>query len=607
MVDPSTIIRWVREEPTIALDTETTGLDWRKNKVIGYAFALPYPTSSFIPSAYVPVRHTGGGNIGNAESFERQLAKEMEHRPPDWRTVCHNAVFDAQMCLNHGVSLGRRLFCTMNSQALLDEFTPSFSLDSLAKQYGVEQKLGDEIQRYLFRNFGAQPSLFPDDRVDERGLMQHFHRLSGTDPKVQDYAKGDVISTVGIYLKQDLEINRRGLQSIVQMENELLWTLVGMERRGMAVDLEALESLEASVKSRVTECMREFPQGFNPNSRVWLARYLKSRGLGESEFRTPEGKVSYAQDMLSKFDAGRKVLDLRKWSNLISTFVKPLKTTHVFEGAINPKWHSNRNGGHGTISGRLSCSGPNLQQVPKRDKERAKMFRSVFVPRPGYTLMEDDWSQCEPRLFAHYSMDENLVQGYRSDPPRDVHTQVAEMLNVGRQFGKMLNMGIFNGMSGAALAKHLGISYQEACDYVAGWDRLFPGVSALRKQASSILRNRGYIRTVLGRQCHSEAPQFAYKAVSKLIQGSNADIMKLKLVQLDKYYESLPEPRPYLLATIHDAAISEVPTTDECHPMLHRAREIMLDVGPPIDLSVPFAIDRSFGRTWSEASFPEGA
>jgi hypothetical protein len=171
---------------------------------------------------------------------------------------------------------------------------------------------------------------------------------------------------------------------------------------------------------------------------------------------TALGNPSFTEKWLKHTIIGQKIIAIRQASNLINSFVKPMATEHVFNGRVHANLNQLKGDDSGTISGRFSCDSPNLQQVPKRNKELAKPFRRIFVADPGHIFWERDGSQLEPRLFAHYSQDPNLLAGYNSRPFVDAHQTTATLLGVERDpTAKRMNMGIFTGMGIDALLEHL--------------------------------------------------------------------------------------------------------------------------------------------------------
>lgn len=600
-------LRMVTEAPVLVVDTETSGLDWKRNYAVGYVFTVG------TDSVYIPVRHGGGGNlpcpsghnhvVNTAQvedasllrnhRFEEDLAKAFAARTGI--TVGHNLKFDAHFMAQRGIVLGRNLSCTQNNQTLIDEYTASFSLAALSRQYKIQAKKDTELYEHIARAFGL-----PMDR----NVMGHYWRLPGTDTMATEYAEGDGVSTWQLYMKQQEELDRQGVSMLVRnVENELIWTLVRIERRGMKIDVDYVLELRRNTEARVAEAYAGLPPNFNVRSPADVAKWMTDNGHTDWPV-TEKGNPSFTEKWLKQSDAGKRIIQIRKWSNLLNSFVEPLLGSHTFKGRVHPQINQNKADDFGTISGRLSCSSPNLQQVPKHNKELAKEFRKAFVADDGFNFYEADYSQCEPRLFAHYSAEPALVEGYSKTPFRDVHTVVAELFNADRNtVAKRMNMGMFTGMYPPTFAQHMGVSLEEATRLWNKWFEGFPKIRDFQDQARKVFLSRGYVKTLLGRHCRMDNKRFAYKATSKIIQGGNADIMKYKMVEVDKWLESVHD-RTQLLMTIHDSFVwqaedNDVGANDSAHIV-----DLMNNVqSAPFNLRVPFAVDCDHGKTWSEASF----
>lgn len=493
--------------------------------------------------------------------------------------------------------LGRNLSCTQNNQTLVDEFTPSYSLASLADRYRVEAKKGEDMYAHL----AAQLSI-----PNNRNAMAHFWRLPGYDQIAVDYAEGDGVSTWQLYFAQQRELDEQGVANKIRtVENELIWTLVRLERRGMRIDVSYIHELRQLLKERLAVAFKQLPEGFNVRSAAHVRNWMESNGHTDWP-TTDKGNPSFTEKWLKKLDAGKPILEIRKLENLESSFITPLLETHSFKGRVHPQVNQNKADDYGTISGRLSCSSPNLQQVPKHNKELAKLFRRAFVADEGHRFYEADYSQCEPRLFAHYSEEPALVDGYSRTPFRDVHTVVAEMFSADRNtVAKRMNMGMFTGMFPPTFAQHMGISLEEATKLWNQWFDGFPRIRDFQQQARQTLLARGYVRTLLGRHCRLENQRLAYKATSKIIQGGNADIVKYKMVEVDKMLEERGD-RTQLLMTIHDSFVWQAPDTEEGKKDSDDIVAVMLNVqSEPFNLKVPFAVDVDGGANWAEASFGE--
>ena len=251
----------IRHSPVLVFDVETSGLDWKRNFVCGYVIG-----DQSDRHVYLPLRHGGGGNIPDGdhtpvtnESPHRQHAVEaLLAEAFDYRNlknagpiVGHNLKFDCHFALNHGVKLGRNLVCTQNTQALINEYTKSFSLASLAELYGVEAKKGEKLYEHI--------AIVTDTTKIGRNTMEAFWQLGGDDALAVEYATGDGVSTLGVYLKQLEEIEDQKLQQIFSLESALIWTLVRLERRGVKIDLEYLDVAREKLAEKVREAYNKLP------------------------------------------------------------------------------------------------------------------------------------------------------------------------------------------------------------------------------------------------------------------------------------------------------------------------------------------------------------
>lgn len=599
-------LRMVREGKELSYDTETSGVDWRYNQPIGYVIgASPVRTSDVV---YVPVRHGGGGNIPGGRPmqtetdkievhpFEVELARAFDERNRKGlgRTIGHNLKFDVHMSANAGVMLGRNLACTQNMHAMLDEYAKSFSLDECCKSYQVTAKKGDELYEHMANLFGGRA---------DRNQMANYWRLAGNDPVGYEYAIGDGISTYELYKEQTKLIHEEDMDYIAGIENDLIWTVFRMERRGIKVDADVVEELREATEAQIRETLEQFPLGFNVRSPKMVREVMEAAGHLDWP-KTDKGNPSFTERWLKKHHEGQQIIKIRQMSNLINSFINPLIERHVHNGRVHATLNQLKADKGGTISGRFSCQYPNLQQVPKRVKEVAKPFRRIFVADEGYTFWERDYSQCEPRLFAHYSGDPNLVEGYNSKPFRDAHQVTADLLDVERDpTAKRMNMGIFTGMQIKAFAGHMGWPESKAADAWHAWFRNFPKVREFQDKAKHRLKSRGYVKTILGRRCRLEHPRFAYRGTSKIIQGSNADIIKLKLLEGDRACEENGDI-VQIHMTVHDSFNGQYEQTEKARALFEDIMRDMEEVQiEPYNLRVPFLLEGEEGRNWSEATF----
>jgi len=606
VTDAEKALRIVRDSPLITFDTETSGTDWRRNFPVGYVICGG-PTEE--DAVYVPVRAGGGGNLpdpsGNVKTplspfedesmaihpFEKDLARAFTERKG--LTVGHNMKFDVHMAANAGILLGRNLSCTQNNEALLDEYNHGFSLEACAERHKVRAKRGDELYQHIGELFGI-----PGDRKS----MANFWKLSGDDPVAATYARGDGITTYELHLSQQKMIEEQKLQAIMKLESDLLWTLFRIERKGIRVDTEYLHQLLEELDKKLETTLSELPPDFNVRSPVQLQKYFEDAGRTNWP-KTDKGNPSFTEKWLKGFPEGERIVAVRKFTNLGNSFIKPLIEKHVVRGRVHATLNQLKADDYGTPA-RFSCSDPNLQQIPKRDKELAPLFRRAFVADEGFEFNEADFSECEPRLYAHYSKDEKLVNGYCNDPKFSAHTIVAELLHVERDpTAKRMNMGIITGMFPKSFSAHMGWSLEKGTEMWNQWHRTFPAIQGFQQLAKQTLQNRGYVRTILGRRMRLEQPRFAYRAVSKIIQGGNADIIKYAMLQIDKMLEADGD-QAHLLMTVHDSLEWQNPLTEHGRELSNEIKRMMVDVqGLPFELRVPFKVDHKAGPSWSEATF----
>lgn len=592
-----------------AYDVETSGLNWQTDYICGYS------VSDGKDAAYVPVRHALNHapetNIQNVELFESTLAKKVkEHKG---KIIGHNIKFDAHFSENHGILLGNKQKDTMVRESIINENKYSYSLEATTKDYDIPQKKGKELYLHIASLIGCKP---------DKKSMAHFHKLRGDDPIAIEYAEYDTLSTSNLFTQQDKQIYAQELELPEDIESELTYVLQIMERQGVQVDLEEFER----VKKRVDELriiayeripLAEDFRVLNIRSNKDLREYFELCEIDNWEYtepteRFPEGQPSFNKDWLSTSDAGAIILNARKYDHLISSFLDPFMS-FVYNISGNPTIYTTFNQviGEfgGTKSGRLSSVRPNMQQVPKRDEELGKIFRKVFKARKGYIFVEFDHSQAEPRLYAHYSQEPVLIEGYSKTPFIDMHSIAAEMMHIDRKTAKNLNLGILYTMGAAKLAKKLKITLDQAYAIISGWKRIFSHVNEFTNRASKVANSRievdgtGYVKTILGRRARFDDPRWTYRAANRIIQGSSADILKYKLVQIQRWIEKNNyQDVVIMLLNIHDAILFQI---EENHQhLIPEIAKIFASVQePPLNLRVPFHADYHIGVNWSEASY----
>lgn len=576
----------------IVLDVETSGLDWKRNRPIGYVV-----TWGYIPqeTRYFPTDHTGGGNLDKAHvlSWLDDLL-----RNPAIEVIGHNLKFDLHFVANDYLAVRGHVIDTQVNAALIDENIGAYSLDAVSKRCGVQAKKGDELYKLLAEKCGGKP---------DRSQMANFHLLSGDNPLAVDYAEGDGTSTWQVEEVQRKIISAENMTPVWEVECNVLKVLFKMERRGVRIHEERLHWLKKWLTEKIYEAEKVLPIGFNPRSAAHISDYLKQRGVANfpkttPTTRFPQGKDSFVSTWLDSIPEGAPIIALRRLSGLVSKFVDPMLNDHLFKGRVHCDFNQLKADEFGTVTGRLSSSNPNMQQVPKRNKELAPLLRQIYLPEKGHQWSANDYSQQEFRVFADYTGSSLLLRGYKAVPPLDVHTIVAQLLNVERDPAKTLNFGILYGMGIGKLARSLGISELEAKALRAQYDQMLPEVRTFTKSAESWAIKRGWVRTKLHRRRRFPDRSLAFKAGNSVIQGSSADMVKLKMVEIDRLFDGRESA---LMIQVHDELDWTAAPGEEHLSKL--AQEMMCDFGAmsPIKFDVPFTVDSHLADDWARASFPD--
>ena len=291
------------------------------------------------------------------------------------------------------------------------------------------------------------------------------------------------------------------------------------------------------------------------------------------------------------------------------------------KGRIHAEINQLRSDNGGTVSGRLSMSNPNLQQLPARNKEFGPLIRGLFLPEEGYKWGSFDYSQQEPRLVVHYASSigegyegsQELVEAY-ANADADFHQTVADLVGIDRKQAKTIGLGLMYGMGKNKLANMLGLGFDEASALIGKFNRRAPFVKMLSDRCMKKANEEGVIRTKLGRKCRFEmweprdfgihTPEtfenasakygannikraFTYKALNRLIQGSAADQTKQAIVAcVDLGY--LP------LLQIHDELCFNVLEDD--------VKKIVRAMEDCVKLNVPSVVDVAIGDDFGSAS-----
>lgn len=576
----------IEDGHTVIIDTETTGLDWKAERTCG--FVVTVVRGEAPESYYYPIRHESGPNLDERSviAWVKSWADKKLH------IVGHNLKFDLHFLANDGIYFPNSTFeDTQINGCLIDEYAGSFSLEAQAIKFGAPAKKGRPLYEYMSTKFGGDA---------HQKQMGNFWRLAADDPEAIDYATGDGDSTYWLWKNQQAYIDLDDLRGVWELECRCIPVLFRMERRGVAVDEERLEHLKSWVNRQLTIARSRLPwDDFNVRSPAQLQKAFTDQGITDWP-TTPKGNPSFVEAWLVETPLGQAIIDVRKLTNLENTFIQSAVEGNLFHGRVHCNFNQLRADEYGTITGRLSSSGPNMQQVPKRDKLLAPIFRSIFSPDDGCFWSTNDYSQQEYRVFAAYTGADHLIKGYKSG--LDMHQSVADMLGVERDpTAKRMNLGMLYWMGAPKLADSLGITVEEAQAYRRLYDERIPEVKKFLYRCQRAGKARGWVKTIKGRRARFPDRNFAYKGASRVIQGTCADLTKEKMCEVDEFLNRESGGKLGVQLQVHDALDFSVPHDRE--DLNTEALRIMGDFSNYPSLVVPMKVDHGRGANWGEASF----
>lgn len=620
------VLRIMREVSGFTYDTETSGLDWKTNHIVGYVITFK---DEF--SYYVPVRHAGGGNLpgcsvpmtptgwkGDLHWFEVEFARIVNEKP--YHVIGHNVIFDLRFSMRAGIKFYGSKEDTMINAPLLDENQYGYSLEACAKREGVQEKKGSVLYEYLAEQFGGEP---------DKKQMGNFWRTNAAETIVWDYAAGDGVTTEELHAKQHPQISEedemgRSLKLVHSVECRLIHTLSRMTYGGVRIDEDRLVRADEHFGKKAIEASKDFPPNFNSKSPKQMKEYLEDKGMlgpdwprnpvttaefkrAQKEGRDAIGALKFDAETLRLTSVGNDIISFRQLANARSLYTGPMMSTHLWEGKVHCDFAQMAQDDYGTISGRLSCYNPNLQAVSKRNKKIGPVYRSAFVADEGCTWEDNDYGQQEYVVFTDYTGDPVLMAGYAATPPVDIHSSVAQMLGVERDpTAKRMNLGMLYGMGIAKLAISLGVSIEQATIWMKMYHEKFPSAKPFLKRAEAKAKARGYVFTQLGRRRHYPGGVGAHAAGNGIIQGTSADITKLKMVEIDEYFASEGD-HCRLMLQIHDSLSWSAPKDDRGRHQTAEARRIMTDFyseNSVIKLRASLRIDASHGaEDWAQATW----
>ncbi len=576
------IVDKIDKESIIAFDCETTSLNTKETKLVGFSFAFDEEKAY-----YVPIAHN---YLGVGEQVELEDALKAIKKIFSAKVVGHNLKFDMKVLLHYGISPIIPYADTMIMAWLLDP-AKRVGLDSLAERFFTY-----EMKSYKSTVKKGQD--FSTVTIEEASF----------------YAAEDAWMSLKLYHLLNKLYKDGGLEELYkefrEVELPFILVLIDMEEAGIKVDMKHLEYLKEFLSKRLSEISQKIyeyaGEEFNIKSTKQLGHILFNKLMLKGAKKTKTGfstNEATLKSLLHEHEIIQEILAFRESQKMLSTYVEPLlklakkdKNHRIYTSFSQT----------GTATGRLASREPNLQNIPVRS-ELGKQVRRAFIAKEGFKLVSIDYSQIELRLLAHFSQDKALLDAFKHD--RDIHLETAKKLfgkekaQAKRNFAKSINFGLLYGMGSRKLAQELGISVSEAKEIIANYFAAFPTVKSYLEQIQDEVKQKGYVTTLLHRKrvfdwdnANAMAKAAILReAVNTVFQGSAADLIKLSMLEIDSMIKE-EKYEAAMLLQIHDELLFEI-KEEKANAIAKKFAHIMEHIYP---LNVELKCSISIGNSWDE-------
>ncbi len=584
-----TLLNTIQAAELVAFDTETNHLDPMQASLVGLSF------STAVGQAwYVPLAHMGllDEQLDKAQTLNI-LKPWLEDNTP--RKVLQNAKFDKHVLANEGIQLNGVKHDTMLMAYVLAS-NKKVSLEELATRYLGRQGLSFEE----ICGKGANAITFDYVPLD----------------KATQYACEDADFTFQLaqVLLPKVEAVT-GFKATYELEMQVWSVLYAMERIGVKLDEKELAQQSYELGETLSKLERQAyelaGQEFNLNSPKQLGEILFDKLQLPVVSKTSKGAPSTDEETLSKlaedYPLPKLILEYRSLAKLKSTYTDKLpKMVLASSGRVHTNYAQ-----AAVVTGRLSSSDPNLQNIPVRTEE-GRRVRKAFIAESGYHLMSADYSQIELRVMAHISGDENLQKAFAEG--QDIHrATAAEVFGVSldavtseqRRAAKAINFGLIYGMGAFGLAANLGITREAAQNYIARYFARYPGVAEYMETTRAKANSDGYVETVFGRRLWlpeiqgAKGPRKAAAeraAINAPMQGTAADLIKKAMVAVQQWLVA-EKLQSRMIMQVHDELVLEV-KDEEAALVKEHLPKLMAGVA---QLAVPLLAEVGEGDNWEQA------
>jgi DNA polymerase-1 len=575
----------------ISFDTETTSTSEMQADLVGISLSIREGMGY-----YIPVGHTNSQNLPVEQVISALRAPMTD---PKIGKIAHNAKYDYIVLARYGLKVTPLTFDTMIAEFVIDPSSRNLGLKNLA-----DARLGEVMTRI-------------EDLIGKGKNQVSMAEVNVAAAAAYAAADAEITLRLIPFLREELQ-RVGGMKLMEEIEMPLISVLADMEMSGILLDHLFFAGMSAELQGRLQEIETQVYQSvgreFNLNSTQQLSDVLFSRLRLEPPVRgkkTASGHYSTNAAVLENLRGKHEVVDWllehRELSKLKSTYLDALPA------AVNPKTgrvHTSYSQ-IGAITGRLSSSNPNLQNIPIRTAE-GRRVRNGFIAGPGNMLLSVDYSQIELRIVAHMAEDQAMLAAFRQG--QDIHTATAAAIysvpleavtKEQRRHAKAINFGLIYGMSVFGLTRTTDLTLAESEQFVKAYFQQFPGVKRYLDGIRKIAAQQGYVETLLGRRRYfpmlknptniNLKNREEREAINAPVQGTAADIMKIAMLKIPAALDEAGLNAKMLLQ-VHDEIVLECPES-ELNVTARVVQETMQSAYP---LSIPLLTEARCGPSWGK-------
>ena len=584
------LIRKLSKQKTFSFDTETTSLDTFGAKLVGISFCMKEHEAFYIPFGH-------DNTEDNIDIDDKIFFEKIQEILSNKKNIIigQNIKYDMSVLEKYGVSLAGILEDTMILSYIYNS-SGRHDLDTLSKKY-----LNHTTTKY-------------EDVVGSGVKQKNFSEIEVSIASAYGCEDADITFQLYNFFMDKMKKLNKQLSLYKEIERPLINVIQRVENNGVNIDAKSLNKQSKDLTKRIYVIEKKVYKIAGKEFNIGSPKQIQEIFYTDLKLpvlkKTPKGQPSTNEDVMQELSLQHELpLLILKYRNLMK-----LKNTYTDKlgELINPttsRLHTSYNQTV-TITGRLSSSNPNLQNIPIKTKD-GRNIRKAFISQENFKILSADYSQIELRVMAHLSKDTALIKSFKNG--EDIHSTTAKEVfslkgkpsDDERRAAKAINFGLIYGISSYGLSRQLKIDNSSAKDYIDKYFNRYKGVKDYMDTIKKESKEKGYVSTLSGRKIY--LPNITHSnfqvrsaaertAINAPIQGTAADILKIAMLDIDKWIESLNCPIKMIMQ-VHDELVFEIHDdfVDEA------SKQIDLLMSNCFKLNVPLIVDIGIGDNWDKA------